>query len=214
MTSSEFSFDTIENFDEHIDSSIPEYSRLADAIVSMSEFFTRPGTTVVDLGCSTGKLLERIRHDGMKIGVDVSENLLPESHDNVEYRLEDVKDFWEPERCSLILSVFTLQFIEPQYRASILSNVYDSLQEGGAFIWAEKVRSRDSFFEQVKTFSYYDYKRRSFTPEQIMDKERDLRKIMWPGTTLDNINLAYEAGFSKTDLFWKFHNFECWVLVK
>jgi tRNA (cmo5U34)-methyltransferase len=66
-----FSFDTIQNFDEHIDKSIPNYKLLQEAIVSLSDFVVQPNTAIVDLGCSTGKLLNAIPHNGEKIGIDI-----------------------------------------------------------------------------------------------------------------------------------------------
>jgi tRNA (cmo5U34)-methyltransferase len=61
MSSTEpFSFDTINNFDEHIAQSIPNYHTLTEAICDLSTYFMTEDTQVIDLGCSTGKLLERI----------------------------------------------------------------------------------------------------------------------------------------------------------
>lgn len=74
----EFSFNTIEDFDEHILTSIPNYDILIEAIKSMSEYFMTEGSNIYDLGCSTGKLLKSIKREGVnKIGYDVA-NLLPE----------------------------------------------------------------------------------------------------------------------------------------
>jgi tRNA (cmo5U34)-methyltransferase len=215
MSSPKFSFDTITNFDQHIEQSIPEYKRLAETIVEVSRFFTLPDTLVIDLGCSTGKLLEAIDYSGRKIGIDESGNLLPaQGSGNTEYLLADIREFFQPSECSLILSIFTLQFIPRDERQKILNNIYESLIPGGAFIWAEKTLASSALFEQVNTFAYYDHKRKSFTPQQIMDKERDLRKLMWVNTTEQNLELADNAGFTQGQIMWKFLNFECYLLVK
>ena len=52
----EFSFDTIQNFDEHILSSIPCYSLIIENIKSFAKYFIQENTNVYDIGCSTGKL--------------------------------------------------------------------------------------------------------------------------------------------------------------
>lgn len=215
MSSPKFSFDTITNFDQHIEQSIPEYNRLAETIVEVARFFTLPDTLVIDLGCSTGKLLEAIDYSGRKIGIDESGNLLPaQASGNTEYILGDIREFFQPNECSLILSIFTLQFIPRDERQNILNNIYESLIPGGAFIWAEKTLASSALFEQVNTFAYYDHKRKAFTPQQIMDKERDLRKLMWVNTSEQNLELASNAGFTQGQLMWKFLNFECYLLVK
>lgn len=182
----------------------------------VSQWFTKPNTAIYDLGCSTGKLLEQIPHTGWKIGIDQSRNLLPKSHDLTDYVAEDLRHFAFRHKASLVLSIFTLQFIPPTDRLEILRKIYGSMVEGGAFIWAEKVRSETGYWEQIQTFAHYDYKANYFTSEEILSKERDLRKMMWPNTATENLALAEQAGFDlkKSEMIWKFHNFECRILLK
>ena len=209
-----FSFDTIDDFDDHISKSIPNYHLLSSAICDLSTFFVQENTSVIDLGCSTGKLLEKIPFQGQKIGLDISKNLLPDSHDNVEYRHSDLTELKTLPPSSLVLSVFTLQFIPIECRIKIMKTVYDSLVPNGAFIWAEKVYEFDGLYERIFSNAYYDFKRQKFSTEEIMDKERDLRKIMKPQPTFENQHMAVKAGFSDGAMFWKFYDFEAWVYIK
>ena len=215
MSSTEpFSFDTISNFDDHIAQSIPNYHTLTEAICDLSSYFMTADTQVVDLGCSTGKLLERLPHKGKKTGIDISENLLPESHDQVLYVRKDLRAFSQFGKSSLILSIFTLQFVPFEDRPSILSVIYDSLVEGGAFIWAEKVHEEQGELERVVNGAHYDFKRKAFSAEQILDKERDLRSMMKVNSSMRNQVLAENAGFTVGTMFWKFFNFEAWIYIK
>jgi tRNA (cmo5U34)-methyltransferase len=209
-----FSFDTINNFDEHIAQSIPNYHTLTEAICDLSTYFMTKDTQVIDLGCSTGKLLERLPHHGKKIGIDIADNLLPESHDDTLYVCKDLRTFTALGESSLILSNFTLQFLPYEDRPNILSMVYDSLIEGGAFIWAEKVREESGELEQVIHGAHYDFKRKAFSAEEILNKERDLRPIMKVNSSMRNQILAENAGFTVGTMFWKFFNFEAWLFVK
>ena len=81
--------------------------------------FVREDTRVVDLGCSTGKLLERIPFAGEKVGIDVSTNLLPESHDNILYVRKDIRSLNTFGNCGLVLSLSTLQFIPYEDRPAV-----------------------------------------------------------------------------------------------
>lgn len=209
-----FSFNTIEDFDNHIEKSIANYSILAETIKNISQFFLVEDTVLIDIGCSTGKMLEAIIHDGLKLGVDNSENLLPKSHNNTKYLNQDLRDFDDYKNSSLILSIFTLQFVDKQYRQMILNRIYDGLIEGGAFIWAEKVICKNGNDQEIMTFAHYDYKQKNFLPEEILNKEKDLRKLLRPQTTEKNLKMAEKAGFENPLLFWKFFNFECWILQK
>ena len=215
MSSTEpFSFDTIENFDDHIAQSIPNYHTLSEAICNLSSYFMIEDTQVIDLGCSTGKLLERLPYLGKKIGIDIADNLLPESHGETLYVRKDLRALNNLGKSSLILSIFTLQFIPYEDRPHILSTIYESLVEGGAFIWAEKVREESGELEQVLHGAHYDFKRKAFTAEQILNKERDLRPIMKVNSSTRNQILAENAGFTVGTMFWKFFNFEAWVYIK
>jgi len=215
MSSTEpFSFDTIENFDDHIAQSIPNYHTLTEAICDLSTHFMTEDTQVIDLGCSTGKLLERLPHRGKKVGIDIADNLLPESHDETLYLRKDLRAFNGFGKSSLILSVFTLQFLPYEDRPNILSGIYDSLVEGGAFIWAEKVREESGELEQVIHGAHYDFKRKAFSADEILNKERDLRPIMKVNTSTRNQILAENAGFTVGTMFWKLFNFEAWIYIK
>ena len=215
MSSTEpFSFETIDNFDDHIAQSIPNYHTLTEAICNLSTYFMTEDTQVIDLGCSTGKLLERLPHRGKKIGIDIADNLLPESHDETMYVRKDLRAFTTLGKSSLILSNFTLQFLPYEDRPNILSLIYESLVEGGAFIWAEKVREETGELEQVIHGAHYDFKRKAFTADEILNKERDLRPIMKVNTSMRNQILAENAGFTVGTMFWKFFNFEAWIYIK
>ena len=59
-TDNKFSFSTIEDFDNHINKSIPNYRDLISDVESLSQYFIEPGTNIVDIGCSTGVFIERL----------------------------------------------------------------------------------------------------------------------------------------------------------
>ena len=107
-----FSFNSIKNFDKHIAQSIPNYDLLFDSIVSLAPYFLYPQSAIIDLGCSTGKLLETIPYDGRKIGYDISDNLLPQSQGRTSYSLRDITGITQFVDATLILSIFTLRQLD------------------------------------------------------------------------------------------------------
>jgi len=215
MSSTNFSFDTIQDFDDHIAKSIPNYHLLNDAVKDLATFFVKEDFSIVDLGCSTGSLIESIPFDGKKLGIDISANLLPDSHDDTEYLRKDLRSLVSfGSTPSLVISLFTLQFLPLADRPNILSLIYDELAEGGAFIWAEKVHEEQGELERIMNFGYYDFKGKHFSPAEIMQKEKDLRPIMTTNTSARNTIMAENAGFSVGTMFWKFYNFEAWVFIK
>jgi tRNA (cmo5U34)-methyltransferase len=215
MSSTNFSFDTIQDFDDHIAKSIPNYHLLNDAVKDLATFFVKEDFSIVDLGCSTGSLIESIPFTGKKLGIDISANLLPDSHDDTEYLRKDLRSLVSfGSTPSLVISLFTLQFLPLADRPNILSLIYDELAEGGAFIWAEKVHEEQGELERIMNFGYYDFKGKHFSPAEIMQKEKDLRPLMTTNTSARNMIMAENAGFTVGTMFWKFYNFEAWVFIK
>ena len=49
-----------EGFDNHIENSVRGYTNLWHDILAMSKYFAEDDTYIVDLGCSSGKLLKNI----------------------------------------------------------------------------------------------------------------------------------------------------------
>jgi hypothetical protein len=76
------------------------------------------------------------------------------------------------------------------------------------------VHEEEGELERVINGAHYDFKRKAFTAEQILDKERDLRPIMKVNSSMRNQVLAQNAGFTVGTMFWKFFNFEAWLYIK
>lgn len=221
--SNKFSFDTIDDFDRHIQLSIPNYLHIHELICSMSSSFIKPGTNVFDLGTSTGSLVNKLSYHNRYIkdvtyfGIDKSDNLLPEDREplnNIKFLKEDITGDWTFINVSLITSIFTLQFIPVNDRIKILENIYKSLNPDGAVIICEKVFLKDGFMQDLFTFSYYDYKKKSFTEKEILDKQRDLREIMRPLTEEQNKTLFRDIGFKNIETFFSSLFFKGWILCK
>lgn len=201
----DFNFSTISNFDNHINSSICGYDILHALIINISTFFIQENDPrpVVDLGCTSGKLLKdlgNIVKTVKRIGYDITDhNFL----DGEDLRKADItsKDFIIPDS-QLIYSIFTLQFIAFPSRLEILTKIQKSLSKTGAFIFCEKEYTTNARIQEVFTFSNYDYKRRNFSDEEILKKERDIRKIMTPTTSKTNLMLLEKAGFINTEVFF------------
>lgn len=203
----EFSFNTIKDFDEHIEMSIPNYTHIYDLIKSISTFYIRKETNVYDLGCSTGLLIRNLSienkiSDVEFIGYEISENMRPEKPVyGYHWVKQDLTKDIRLTNTNLVFSIFTLQFLSIEDRVNLIKNVYNSLNKGGAFIVCEKIIMADGELQDIFTFSYYDYKEKSFSQDQILSKQKDLRCIMRPLTSKQNIKIFKQAGFNVNTFF-------------
>jgi tRNA (cmo5U34)-methyltransferase len=208
-----FDFNTIENFDEHIEKSIPNYDLLISAIQSISEYFFIKDANVYDLGCSTGKLLKSIKTECKKIGYDYS-NLLPLSTNTEHFENVNLNEYFDLNNSCLVYSIFTMQFLNPDKRFNYIRNIYDGLNEGGALIICEKIYQNEGKFQDILSFSHYDYKLNSFSSNEILSKEKDLRYIMKPYNEYDLNNIIEKSGFSTFTTFWQMFNFKAIIAIK
>jgi len=221
-----------EGFDDHIEHSIRGYSNLLDDVVSFSRYFVQDDTNVVDIGCSTGKLTHRVlkenedhSHDAHYVGVELAEGFFGDlderyaliSKENpwafVDFIKDDIRNY-EFNNCSLVTSIFTLQFMPPQDRKNVIQKIYDGLIDGGAFIFAEKTVCDDARVQDMLTFNYYDYKRKSFSTEDIMNKEKTLRHMMKPNTWNELTYMLQSSGFSTIQPFWRNYMFVGALVIK
>jgi tRNA (cmo5U34)-methyltransferase len=205
-----FSFDTINDFDNHIIKSIPNYDILFSSIKSISEYFFCENTNVYDLGCSTGKLLKSINNNCNKIGYDIA-NLLPKEEGFYEV---DLNNKFNINNACVVYSIFTMQFLNPSCRKQYLLNIYNGLNKGGALIISEKIYQNQGKFQEILSFSHYDYKKNNFTIDEIFSKEKDLRFIMKPFIESELDQLLIDCGFTTKTTFWQMFNFKAIIAIK
>ena len=224
MTKFTFATDQ-EGFDNHIDKSVRGYSHLWGDILSLSKYFVEDYTQVVDIGCSTGKLLKGMIEQNQKhiphaqyTGIEIEEDFYGDytfdenKYSQLSYYKGDVRDY-SFNNCSLVTSIFSLQFMPPKDRLDVVKKVYNGLNKGGAFIFSEKTFSCDPKIQDMMTFTFYDYKRKNFTDKEILDKEVQLRHMMKLNTKTEIYDMFNKAGFEVHN-FWQNFNFMGAIALK
>jgi len=225
----DFSFSNYaDEFDEHIAKSIRGYSDLRNDIISISKYFIDHGSTVLDIGCSQGTMLKSIKeanpqaHNVQYIGLDIEPSFKKHwvEERNLKYQVCDVRDYvgLNPNKfapmLSLVVSLFTMQFIPERDRINILKNIYNKLDVGGAFIFSEKVFSLSSQNQNMMEFLYYDYKREHFTEKEILDKEQELRHLAKNTNEELLLKQLEHVGFRGVQSFWRNFNFVGFIARK
>ena len=131
----------------------------------------------------------------------------------LEFVEDDIRTY-EFKNCSLVTSLFTLQFLPVKDRSSMIEKIYKGLNKGGCFIFAEKIVCSDARFQEMLTFNYYDYKSTHFTSDEILDKEQKLRSMLKPNTWAEINFMLRDAGFKLVQPFWMDHMFVGAVAIK
>jgi len=99
-------------------------------------------------------------------------------------------------------------------RFETIKGIYNGLNKGGGFVFAEKTISPHTLIHDIRTFTYYDFKRINFDYDDIMTKEQELRHMQKPDTRDDLIQMCKDAGFQQVDSFWQNHSFTGFIAIK
>lgn len=224
----EFDEDVTAVFDDMLSRSIPDYQGMRNFCEALGANFITPKTEIVDIGCSLGRAVEGLVSQYAKTNTfalyDVSEPMLARCRRRYETLIEqgrvkvenyDLRQGLKNTNCSLVLSILTLQFTPLEYRHKIMQSIYNALNNGGAFIFVEKVLGNTSTLDSVLVKEYYKLKSSNlYTQEQIESKRKSLEGVLVPLTAAWNEDLLRQTGFRQIDCFWRQLNFAAWIAIK
>lgn len=216
-----FNKEMVNNFDDHVKKSVPLYEEFHKDIINMSVYFSQKNTKIIDIGTSTGVLLNDLyninKHRNMEcIGIDIEKDMIEECnnrYNNLKFEVCDALDF-DYTNSSIITSVLTLQFINKKERKEIIKKIHNEMNEDGSLFIVEKVKNNIPDVHDIYNDIYYDFKRDNLTDEDVLDKNVSLRGVMKPLTLQDNIQILKNAGFNKIDVFMKYNNFVGLLAIK
>jgi tRNA (cmo5U34)-methyltransferase len=220
-----FSGEVHQNFDEHINQSVPFYKECHELGAKVADFFLADGSLAYDLGCSTAsfalRLAERNKSKNVRIvGTDSIAEMVAAGkkkcaqYPNVSIEQRDLVDM-EFEPCDFVSSFYTIQFVRPANRQMLFDRIYAALTWGGAFVWFEKVRANDARFQDIMTQLYTDFKlEQGFHPAEIVGKARSLKGVLEPFSTQGNLDLAKRAGFVDVISIFKYTCWEGFLAIK
>lgn len=228
--SSDFKFDAkvVNVFDDMVVRSVPFYLEFQRMITEIASDYAQPETTLYDLGCSTGttflSLNTKLDPSVGFVGVDDSAEMLKTCRKNLESNgvtrslnlvTADLNKQVDIQNASVVVLCLTLQFVRPLNRLKLLQSVYKQLNPGGCLILVEKVLGESNEFNRQFIRYYYDLKRRNNYDEmEISQKREALENILIPYKLSENMEMLDEAGFSKTEVFFKWYNFAGIIAIK
>ena len=220
-----FSGEVAASFDAHVSKSVPFYHQGHELIAKLSDFFVGEDSLAYDVGCSTGTLLvhlaERNREKKARfIGIEPEAGMVEQARRRTQpfgsIAIEQA-DFFDValEKCDLITSYYTIQFVRPRRRQAFFDKAFEALNWGGGFIFFEKVRAPDARFQDMMSLLYTDYKLEAgYDAEEIVAKARSLKGVLEPFSSQANIDMAKRAGFQDIVTIFKYVCFEGFLAIK
>lgn len=175
-----------------IQRSVPGYSNIISMIGMLAERFAQPNTNVYDLGCSLGaatlSMRRNIHAEGCQIiAVDNSPAMVERCRRHIDaFRAQTPVDVIEAdiqnihiENASMVVLNFTLQFLAPEERQSLLNKIYQGLLPGGVLVLSEKFNFEDKTLGELLFNMHHDFKRANgYSELEISQKRSMLENVM------------------------------------
>ena len=206
-------------FDEHAVRSIPWYAACHELIVDLADHLVPRGGRCVELGCSTGTLTAclagRLEPRGAEvIGVDSEPGMIDVAARRcaalplVRFEIALLEDL-ELGSADLIVCYYTLQFVPERRRDEAVTRIREALEPAGTFILFEKLLAETARAQEIATSTYHDWKRRQgLSDSEIADKERSLRGVLEPLSSMENRAMLRRAGFDEPITVFRWLNWE------
>jgi ubiquinone/menaquinone biosynthesis C-methylase UbiE len=175
---------------------IPDYENVIDLSIDIVKKGFKPNPKVIDVGCATGRTLEKLKEAGVRqiYGVDNSEEMLRKI--NVQDAKLIQSDVFPTNEgpFDIVLANWTLHFVKQRYE--YLKDIYEGLQSRGILILTEKTYTSDLTGNLYNNFK----EERGLTKEEIRKKELQISGVLEPYPIEWYLQALGEIGFKEIDV--------------
>ncbi|AHF02154.1 tRNA methyltransferase [Thiomicrospira aerophila AL3] len=215
-------------FPDMIERSVPSYGETLKGITELTRAFVRPNTRLYDLGCSLGAATLAMRRAVEDkpcniIAVDNSTAMLAKAKDylgnyhsshQVEFVLDDMLKI-DITNASVVVLNFTLQFIAPEQRITMLERIYDGLIPGGVLILSEKlINPQTQIQTQLETMHLQFKRNNGYSELEISQKRASLENVLISDSRETHLNRLKTVGFSAADSWLQHFQFASFLAIK
>lgn len=205
-----FNFNKIDNFEKHINLSIPNYNTLFNIVENLCVNYSKVDGGVIDIGCTTGRLLDSLSKKGLKNlkGVDINGDKI--LYDTFEFCKGEAHNMIEHSKSRVYVSMFTLQFMSTIQRKKTIDILREKVKDGAVFIVSEKVYIDNSKINNILHRLHFSEKSKNFGMDELLKKDLDMLSGMFP---LSSTELEKElVTIGKFEQIWQSYNFKSYVV--
>ncbi len=219
-------------FDDMAERSIPFYREVQKMITDLTLTFFQEGSKIYDLGCSTATTSALVYQGLIDLGItnfnikgiDSSAAMCEEarvkldsigaSKDHVtitngDFLTEDLHD------ASVVIMNYTLQFIDPLQRETLIKKIYEGLRHNGILLVSDKLLQSNTDISRTFIDKYYNMKRlNGYSELEISQKREALDNVLIPYNLDEETSLFEECGFKGVDAFFSWYNFSSFICIK
>lgn len=226
----DFTFDAqvVEVFPDMISRSVPGYNTIIDTIGRLSQQYVTDNSNVYDLGCSLGAATLAMRkainaNNAHIIGIDNSAAMVERCTMHVNafkgdtpVTIQEADIMQTPiENASMVVLNFTMQFIAPEQRKTLINTIAKGLNPGGILLLSEKLVAQDDVCNSLLIDLHHDFKRANgYSELEIAQKRTALENVMKPDSLDCHKSRLTDAGFNHITPWFQCYNFFSLIAVK
>ena len=204
-----------ETFDSHVREQLPWYDMVTDAVVYIARNYLPEFGTVVDIGSSTGNMVDKLMPLTVERWADVIaiEKSIPmckvlqkkyENSECVSVQNVNITNSDMPEAEVYILFL-TMMFIPIENRKTLINAMRENCTKGGVIIVVDKINDHQGYFSTVLKRLTMQFKlQQGAKPEDVLNKEMSLAGVQIP---IDPAILGEDA-----KQFFRMGEFAGWVI--
>ncbi|NPA72644.1 MAG: carboxy-S-adenosyl-L-methionine synthase CmoA [Gammaproteobacteria bacterium] len=225
-----FQFDesVVAVFPDMIQRSVPGYQTILTGIGELTKAHAQPNSNLYDLGCSLGAATLTMRRnvEGKAchiIAIDNSEAMIERAktylhayHSDIPVDLQ-CADMTQVaiNNASVVVINFTLQFIDPDQREQLLSDIYQGLKPGGVLIVSEKIHFEDTQLQETIEHMHLQFKRSNgYSELEISQKRSSLENVLISDTEQTHLDRFKKVGFESAGIWFQAYNFASFIAIK
>jgi tRNA (cmo5U34)-methyltransferase len=202
-------------FDAHVREQLPWYDMVTDAVVYIARNYLPEFGTVVDIGASTGNMVDKLMPLMVERWADVVAieksipmcKVLQNKYENSKYvsvQNVNITNSEMPEAEVYILFL-TMMFIPTERRKALMKAMRANCTKGGVIIVVDKVYDHGGYFATVLKRLTMQFKlQQGAKPEDVLNKEMSLAGVQIP---IDPAILGENA-----KQFFRMGEFAGWVI--
>jgi len=207
-----------QEFDAIILRLIPYYEQMLDALVAAIPFDPSQPTRVVDLGCGTGTVAQRIkdRYPHARITcVDIAEKMLDIARaklgeaDEMRYQCANFEHYEFDAAYDVVVSSLALHhLVSDEDKYLFYKKIFACLTPGGVFYNADNILESNSHLQNIAMNKWREYMRRQVSEEEIEHKWIPTHyNEDHPVSIMNHVMWLQDIGFVHVDIPWKYYNF-------
>jgi tRNA (cmo5U34)-methyltransferase len=217
--------DEAREFDQVIQTLIPYYDQMLEALVTALPFAPTEPIVVLDLGCGTGTVAACVLKafpQAVVTCLDFSARMIElaqvklSSYANGRYVAQDFRDFAFGDQYDVVVSSLALHHLETDAEKRVFyEKVYRALKPGGCFYNADVVLGSGESLQAAYLDKWKAFMRKRISAEEIERKWLPKYRVEdHPARLLEQLAWLAAIGFSDVDVLWKYYNFAVYGGIK